>query len=32
MFFDLNERIGGEGPFLTEQDIDRAKVARPDFK
>ncbi|KAH9522273.1 hypothetical protein DERF_005860 [Dermatophagoides farinae] len=32
MFFDLNDRIGSDGPFLTHADIDRAKAVRPEYR
>ncbi|KAH9426300.1 hypothetical protein DERP_010867 [Dermatophagoides pteronyssinus] len=32
MFFNLNDRIGSDGPFLTEADIERAKAARPEYR
>lgn len=32
MFFNLNERLGKDGPFLTDVDIERAKAARPEFR
>ena len=32
MFYNLNERIGSDGPFLTDADVERAKAARPAYR
>ncbi|KAH9501577.1 hypothetical protein DERF_012418 [Dermatophagoides farinae] len=32
LFFDLNDRIGSDGPFLTHGDIDREKAVRPEYR